>query len=436
MSVRGIGRRRAATWLASALALLGVLAPVARAQPTRGAATAPVPTGDSLLISVLTFGPGEELFERFGHIAIRVHDLTTGSDVAYNWGMFDFNQPHFYRNFLTGETKYWMEGFPALPFVDLYRQQGRAVWEQDLALTRAEADSLHRFIAWNARDENKYYRYDYYRDDCATRVRDAIDMVLGGALKTSVTGLADGVSYRSETLRLAAAYPLTNFGMDYVLGRPADAVISTWEEMFIPMRIRDVLNFATIRRADGTMAKLVDRQRVLVDDKRYTERLSPPDYLMPAAITGAAFTVLLILLALLAANFGAARMAFAAIATAWHFLAGVLGVILICAGLFTRHVYMAGNINVLLATPVSLALAVLIPIAFRHPERQRQVRSVVQLSYVAAAASLVALILHFVPAYTQQNAAILALAVPAQCAIAFGLSWIAAPGARTARSAA
>ena len=440
MMVRPV-RRRAVRWLAGLLSLMTIsasasataTAPARGALAARGAVTAP--TNDSLVISVLTFGPGDDLFERFGHIAIRVHSLSAGSDLAYNWGMFDFNQPHFYQNILTGDTKYWMEGFPALPFVEAYRQQGRAVWEQELALSRAEADSLRTFIEWNAREENKYYRYDYYRDDCATRVRDAIDMVLGGALKQAVTGRRDGVSYRSETMRLSAAYPLTNFGMDFVLGRPADAVISSWEEMFIPMRVRDILGDATIRRADGTMAKLVGNQRQLVADKRFAERLTVPDYLMPASIAGATFTVVAVLLALLAANSGVARVAFGALATTWNLIAGVLGVILICAGAFTKHVYMAGNVNVLLATPVSLVLALLIPLAFRRVPRRRLVRASVQLSWLTAASAIVTLVLHFVPAYGQHNAAILALAVPAHCALAFGMTWIAAPGSRTARSA-
>lgn len=427
--------RRAVRWFAGLLSLItvGAFVPALAAQPVRSVAAAPM--RDSLVISVLTFGPGDDLFERFGHIAVRVHDFNTGSDVAYNWGMFDFNQPNFYQNFLTGDTKYWMEGFPALPFVEAYRQQGRAVWEQDLALTHAEADSLRRFIEWNAREENKYYRYDYYRDDCATRVRDAIDLVLGGAFKQSVTGLSDGVSYRSETMRLSAAYPLTNFGMDYVLGRPADGVLSSWEEMFIPMRVRDILGVATVRRADGTMTKLVGNHRQLVADERYAERLTVPEYLMPASIAGATFAAGAVLLALLAANSGTARVAFVTLATTWNLAAGVLGVMLICAGAFTKHVYMSDNVNVLLATPVSLVLALLIPLAFRRVRRRRLVRVSVQLGLLTAASAIVTLVLHFIPAYWQHNAAILAVAVPAHGAIAFGLLWLAAPGSRASRSA-
>ncbi len=93
-------------------------------------------TGDSVIVSVLTMGPGEELFERFGHDALRIHDLRTGFDSAYNWGMFTFEQPHFLQRFLTGDTRYWVEAFPAPFLIRYYRGAGRAVIEQDSSMTR------------------------------------------------------------------------------------------------------------------------------------------------------------------------------------------------------------------------------------------------------------------------------------------------------------
>jgi hypothetical protein len=199
--------------------------------------------------------------------------------------------------------------------------------------------------------------------------------------------------------------------------------------------VRDILAYATIRRADGSMTKLVGDQRALVEDSRYAERLTVPEYLMPAAIAGATFTMFAVLLALFATNMPAARVAFVALASAWNALAGVLGVILICAGAFTKHVSMSGNVNVMVATPVSLVLAIVIPMAFRRVPRRRLARLSVQLSLLVAVSAIAAVVLYFVPTLHQHNLAILALAVPAHCAVAFGLSWISAPGSRAVRSA-
>jgi hypothetical protein len=384
--------------------------------PPAAAAQAPA---DSLVISVLTMGPGNEIFERFGHISIRVHDLRTGVDSAYNWGMFSFDQPRFLQRFLTGDTRYWMEGFPTMPLVAAYRGAGRWVTEQELALSPNEADSLRRFIQWNAREENKWYRYDYYRDNCSTRVRDALDMVLGGALRREVSAREHGVTYRSETIRLAAAYPVLDLGMDFALGLPADATLSAWEEMFIPMRLLDLIRGVKVRRADG-VAPLVRAERRLVVDDRLADQATPPNLFWPALSAGIALGGALFVLASLGDRSGAARWGTATLGAAWHALAGSAGLFVLCLGLFTRHVFMARNLDVLLATPASLALAVLFPLAIVRPS-ERLVRAARSLSVLAVAAALAAVVLRVVPALAQENTPLLALAVPAQMALAFAL---------------
>jgi len=375
-----------------------------------------------VVVSVLTMGPGDELFERFGHQSIRVHDLTTGADTSYNWGMFSFDQPHFITRFLTGDTKYWMEGFPTPWIVAYYRDHARAVWEQELSLTTSEKDSLWRYMRWNAREENKYYRYDYYRDNCGTRVRDALDMVLGGRLERAISTPRHGVTYRSETLRLARAYPLINFGMDFVLGRPADDTLSAWEEMFIPMRLQQLIRGAAVRHDDGSAGALVSRERQLVVDSRYQDADTPPAYLLPALVTGVVIGGVLLVLCLAPAASTPARWSIAVIGTSWSLVTGAAGLILLCAELFTRHAaYMGHNVNVLLATPAALGLAVLIPLATRRSASPVVGRAARSLGVLAAASSVAALALGIVPSFAQQNQPILALAVPVQTALAYAL---------------
>ena len=136
-----------------------------------------------LSVTVITFSPGEEVWERFGHNALWIHDARAGTDIAWNWGLFDFAQPDFLQRFLSGDTKYWMAGEDAYRMIAAYREIGRTITLQHLDLTQAQAAALRDFVQWNASDENKYYRYDYFRDNCSTRLRDAIDRALGGALR-------------------------------------------------------------------------------------------------------------------------------------------------------------------------------------------------------------------------------------------------------------
>ena len=407
-----------------ACAFVAVAAGAVRAQsrvPARAQQHAQ-PPHDSIVVSVLTMGPGDEIFERFGHQSIRIHDITTGLDSAYNWGMFSFEQPHFLVRFLTGDTRYWMMGFPSEPLIAQYRALGRGVWEQELALTRTETDSLWRYLIWNAQDEHKWYRYDYYRDNCATRVRDALNMVLGGAIERGVSTHEHGVSYRSETLRLARAYPLLNFGMDFVLGHPADDTLSAWAEMFVPMRLQQLIRGMRVRHADGTVHRLVRRERQLAPDLTYPASDTPPGYFTPALEVGFAITGVLLALCLIPGATTPARWAVGTIGTLWNLVAGVGGILLLCADLFTRHAaYMGHNVNVLLATPASLALALLIPFALRGSASPKLVRAVRSLSIFAAACSITAVLLRLVPYLSQDNRPLLVLAVPVQAALALAL---------------
>jgi hypothetical protein len=397
---------------------LATISGAAGAQPRKAAP----PPHDSIVVSILTMGPGDEMFERFGHQSIRIHDLTTGLDSAYNWGMFSFEQAHFLVRFLTGDTRYWMEGFPSLPLIGEYHDMGRAVWEQELALTRAETDSLWHYIQWNSKEQNKWYRYDYYRDNCATRVRDALDMVLNGGIRRGAATREHGVSYRSETLRLARAYPMINFGMDFVLGRPADDTLSAWEEMFVPMRLQELIREMRVRHSDGTVGRLVRSERQLVADTRFQDADTAPDYFLPALTTGFAIAGVLLALCMLPAASIGARWSVGTIGTLWSLLAGVGGILLLCAGLFTRHsIYMGQNVNVLLATPASFALAFVIPFALRTGASPKLVKAVRSLAVLAAAAAVCAVLLRVVPSLAQDNRPLLALAVPVHAALALAL---------------
>lgn len=400
--------RRGVRLLAPLVILLFGTGAAARAQGDR----------DSLRVTLLTMGPGREVFERFGHNAIRVQNLRTGMDSAYNWGVFDFGQPRFIMRFLTGDTKYSMEGYPTTPMVTWYRREHRAVWEQELALSAPEADSLWRFIQWNGRGDNKYYRYDYYLDNCSTRVRDVIDRAMGGRLRRETQGHARGVSFRSETLRLAAAFPLLNVAMDFALGRRADSTLTAWQEMFVPMRLQDHLRGVRVPDAAGRVGPLVTGERALVVDSTFAERAEAPSLGWPAFAIGMLVGLLMLSLGTIAATRPAARWAFLLVGGGWNLMVGLVGPFVLVLGLWTKHTYMSQNLNLLLATPVSLALAVVGPLALWSHRRLRAARSLAAFTVASAGA---ALLLTLIPPLSQQNGALLALAIPVHLSIAFVL---------------
>ena len=155
-------------------------------------------------VLLLTMGQGEEVFEKFGHNAIVVWDDQAGMPLVYNWGMFDFEQPNFISRFLSGDTRYWMQPFSWEQTLNLYQRLDRTLIAQELQLTPSQKARLVIMLRENALEANKFYRYDYYRDNCSTRARDAIDAVTNGALKRAMEAQPGQGSYRWHTRRLLA----------------------------------------------------------------------------------------------------------------------------------------------------------------------------------------------------------------------------------------
>ena len=288
-------------------------------------------------------GQGDAVWERFGHDALVVPADGRGTPaLAYNWGMFDFAQPNFLARFLTGDTKYWMEPFGVPQTLDAYAAGNRAVVAQHLALSVAQRDTLARRLATNALEENRYYRYDYYRDNCATRVRDAIDAVTGGAVERQLRAMPGQGSYRWHTRRILQDDIPLYFGAQLVLGVDADRPLSAWEEAFLPTSLAASLRRVELPAADGLPARmLVTREDTVVRAARAPE---PTD--VPSKAPLAAFAGTLVGAALLIVGRGA-RGAAIAVAT-WALVATVLGTILLLAWFATRHVYMANNPSVAL----------------------------------------------------------------------------------------
>ncbi len=137
--------------LIASLSLAATLGTSLQAQPTQASApatpsAAPIEPGSNLSVYLLTFGWGDIVWERFGHNAIWINDRTHGTDITYNWGMFDFNQPNFVWRFVTGDTRYWMEPIPLKPMVDFYKQRNRSILAQELNLTPAQRIRLQQFV--------------------------------------------------------------------------------------------------------------------------------------------------------------------------------------------------------------------------------------------------------------------------------------------------
>jgi Domain of unknown function (DUF4105) len=389
--------------------------------PAVAQVSAGVTSGADLRVYVMTMGVGAEVWERFGHNAIVIEDLRDGSSIAYNYGMFSFRQENFLLRFIQGRMLYWMAGYPADEELPRYRALHRSVWRQELNLTPAEREALRDFLQWNALDQNRYYRYDYYRDNCSTRVRDALDRILHGAIQAQMQGPASG-TFRFHTQRLTTNSPLLYTGLLLAVGERADQPITRWDEMFLPLKVREYLRDVTVTDSTGARIPLVKSEDTLYLSHAYPVPDRPPGWWPFYLLLGAALGGLFWWGGRVGRRNRAARLVLLAGGTLWALLTGIVGLIL--AGLWglTDHVIATSNENVLQCTVFALALAVMLPAAIR--DRPWGLRAARVLVILVGGASALGLLLKLLPAFDQANGQILALTVPANLGLAAGiLAW-------------
>lgn len=383
------------------------------------------PPGSELTIYVMTMGVGAEVWERFGHNAIVVEDRRRATSVAYNYGMFSFRQPHFLLRFLRGRMWYWMAGYPTEADVPRYIAAGRSVWRQELNLTPAERLALREDLEHNALEANKFYRYDYYLDNCSTRVRDAVDRVLGGAFRAQMQGPASG-SFRFHTLRLNTNNLPLYTGLLLLLGHGADRPVTRWDEMFLPLKLREYLDAVRVRDSTGALVPLVRSERTLYASDRYPVPDAPPDWELPFLGAGLLAGGVLGWGGWAGGRSATARRTLQWGGTLWALLTGVAGAILAGMWAFTDHVSTAANENVLQCSLFALALAAVLP--FARSRRAGLTRAARLLAILVGALSLLGLAIKLLPAFDQVNGEVLALFVPTNAGLMFGvLAWLPRP---------
>lgn len=360
-------------------------------------------------IGLVTMEPGETYWERFGHNAILVAPDDGSEPTLYNYGYFDFDEPGFIVRFAAGNMRYRLVALPVSEDLAYYAQVGRGVDLLWLDVAPAAATGLASFLAWNAQPENAYYRYNYFTDNCSTRVRDALDVALDGALRKQLRGRSHGLSYRSETLRLAGPVPWMALAIDVAAGPFADQNLSRWEESFIPMRLRD--NLREMKTAGGT--PLVIAEQVLSPARLPPAPDAPPRWRWRFFALAIALT-----LGFAALHRRLPRTA-AVLVGSWWALLGVIGLGLSGLWAFSAHRALFGNENLLLFNPLALALLPLAAAIWRQQPPSARMRH--WLTAIAALAAL-AMFLKFLPFRVQSNGDWIALVLPAQAMLALALA--------------
>lgn len=234
-------------------------------------------------LSLLTCGQGDDIYTLFGHTAIRYADPVQGTDLVFNYGVFDFDTPQFALRFALGETDYQLGLNRFDHFCAIYSYHGRTVWEQPLNLTPSEQQRLIQLLQENYRPENRMYRYNFFYDNCATRPRDLIERAVEGKIRYAqpMEQPTDSLSYRTFIHRYSQGHPWSRLGMDLCLGAKADRPITLRQREFVPFCLMEDFAHAEIEDPEGNLRPLTGAVRLIVAGKEQ----SPQDALHASEVT-------------------------------------------------------------------------------------------------------------------------------------------------------
>ena len=400
-----------------------------RAQGAPAAVAAPAPeAGSELTIYLMTMGVGEQIWEKFGHNAIWIHDARSGTDSVYHWGLFNFRQPHFIARFLKGQMLYSMGGFSLAGTLDDYNYLDRTVVAQELDLTNAQKQQIRDFITWNEQPEHREYFYNYFTDNCSTRVRDIIDRAIGGQLKAASQTKMTPHSYRWHALRsVQDLVPLT-MGMDVGLGRPSDQKLSVWQAMFLPRAVHDFVRDFTVTDSTGAARKLVRGERTLYTSRTHEELVDAPHWWLGYLALGMVLAAALMWLGHAAVQRKRGAVVGASVlASLFSLVVGLVGLLLLLLWTVTDHNFAHKNENLLLFNPLWLVFVVTAPMLIARG----RARWTSTLAIVFVVLGVVGLAMHGVGLSRQENLRVFGLALPPIIAFA----WVARQAKAAAKSA-
>lgn len=234
--------------------------------PIEGGSSIILPRDFSLVdYYLITVDVGGHVWDNFGHTALRVVDRSSQSDIVFNWGMFDASEGSvaFASDFFRGVLSYQLGVSPPEWEFNRYEREERTVWQDKLNLTNQQKATLYRRLAWNLRDENIAYSYQYFFDNCTTRVRDYLNEALGGRLEQQNRALSSR-TFRDEVRDHYETVQPIKFGLDVVMNSRIDRRMSQWEELFLPAKLRqELLNFTSDVSAGGQELKLLSEDSVI-----------------------------------------------------------------------------------------------------------------------------------------------------------------------------
>ena len=341
---------------------------------------------DSIRVTLLTCSPGQEVYSLYGHTAIRIEtpsnsqtpsnspsmgrtpgeeslplegEVGRGSDIVFNYGVFDMSKPFFAWHFVLGQTDYMVQPIPWEYFTIDYERRGSSITEQELNLTQSEASRLLSNLIENCQPENCEYRYSFLYGNCTTKVRDMVEQVIVGSIQYPDT--MPHQTAREILHRYTADHPWAQEGNDLLLGAEMDTIMSERAAMFIPENMMQAFDGAFIRNGKGDMRPLVRSKAILLAAKPQTVE---PEFLLSPSEAMLVFAAICLFIMLLEVW---TKRLFWLWDVLLLFLQGTAGTLLVFMFLFSEHPAVDSNWQIWILNPIFfIGIPLVIKAAIRH----------------------------------------------------------------------
>ena len=299
-------------------------------------------------ISIITVGPGEVLFETFGHSAIRVKDSILGMDTIFNYGLFDFNQPNFYLNFVKGKLIYKIGKQSFQNFVASNNYQKRWMKAQVLNLSQIEKQKMFQLLEVNSYPENANYLYDPYFNNCATKLRDITKEILGDQIQFPTSYSNEDYTMRQLMNKELPWNTWGNFGINLALGSTLDKAITAEEYMYLPDYVYLAFKNAKKSKNNATIS-LIKNENIIL---KFKEKEIITQWYNPFFV----FSIILLLTIVITYRDQKRNKRSKWLDFLLFFLSGFLGLLICFLWFFTDHSTTPNNFNFLWAFAPNLCI--------------------------------------------------------------------------------
>ncbi|GHV72116.1 membrane protein [Spirochaetia bacterium] len=380
--------------------------------------------GENLTIKVAVMGPGDELYFWWGHIALVIENNRTGRARFYDYGLFSFESDNFFVNFALGRLLYSCGVSPAALNYDVYAENNRDITLYTLDLSPAKKMEVLDFADWNIRPENSEYFYHHFKDNCATRIRDIVDLATDGQFKESFGEAPGRFTLRQHVRRHTWFSPFFDWMLNFLMGQDIDTPITVWEEMFLPSEIGSRIENYSYIDENGVERKLVSGVEILNEAVGRPGVLAAPRKQWPRELlTGIIIALIFVCIFVLKERgFSAGRTLWGLSQALASLFFGIAGLLLFFMTFFTNHDYCWHNINIIFVNPLILAAFPLSILWLRAKENDRLKKLDFALKIIWTYAAVFCLLsgaAKLLPWFHQQNQMDIALFFPIVLPLSF-----------------